>query len=102
MNLSQVERRLQAVDFMANYVNYKYNPHIEKIDDLKQHIHKDLLKEDARRDQAIYGLAAFQEGDPAEIVRGSQEMSVSGGPRRGKSGQTRTGTASHMTGGGES
>lgn len=56
---------------MANYVNYKYNPHIQKIPDLKQHVYKDLLLNDARHDQAIYGLAAFQEGDPAEIVRGS-------------------------------
>jgi len=40
-------------------MNYKYNPHIAKIPDFKQHIYKDLLKEDAMRDQAIYGLAAF-------------------------------------------
>ena len=70
MNLSQIERRLQAVDFMANYVNYKYNPHIKKISDLKQHIHKPQLKEDARIDRAIYGVAAVQEGDPAEIISG--------------------------------
>ena len=56
---------------MANYVNYKYNPHIAKIPDLKQHIYKDLLLTDAKQDQTIYGLAAFQDGDPAEIVRGS-------------------------------
>ena len=78
MNLSQIERRFQCVDFMANYVNYKYNPHIEKVDDLKQHIHKDLLYADAKQDQTIYGLAAFQEGDPAEIVRGSAKMSTIG------------------------
>ena len=35
---------------MANYVNYKYNPHIEKIDDFKQHIYKDQMKEDAVKD----------------------------------------------------
>ena len=50
MNLSQIERRFQCVEFMANYVNYKYNPHIEKVDDLKQHIHKDLLYADAKQD----------------------------------------------------
>ena len=71
MNLSQIERRFQGVNFMANYVNYKYNPHIAKIPDLKQHIYKDLLLTDAKQDQTIYGLAAFQDGDPAEIVRGS-------------------------------
>ena len=44
---------------MANYVNYKYNPHIGKIKDLKQHIYKDLMKADALGDQKVYGLAAF-------------------------------------------
>ena len=50
MNLSQIERRFQAVDFMANYVNYKYNPQIGKVKDLKQHVYKDLLREDAFKD----------------------------------------------------
>ena len=81
MNLSQIERRFQAVDFMANYVNYKYNPHIAKVKDLKQHIYKDLMLNDAKADQAVYGLAAFQEGDPAQIVQGSQKMLTVGGPR---------------------
>ena len=71
MNLSQIERRFQAVDFMACYVNYKYNPHIAKMKDLKQHIHKEVMYKDSKDNQTIYGLAAFQEGDPAEIVRGS-------------------------------
>ena len=44
---------------MANYVNYKYNPHIPKVKDLKQHVYKDLLMEDAVKDQKLYGLAAF-------------------------------------------
>ena len=50
MNLSQIERRYQALDFMANYVNYKYNPHIAKVPDLKQHVYKDLLLTDAKQD----------------------------------------------------
>ena len=59
MNLSQIERKFQQVDFMASYINYKYNPHIPKIKDLKQHVYKDTLYEDAKKDQTLYGLAAF-------------------------------------------
>ena len=72
MNLSQVERRLKAVDFMANFINYKYNPQIDKIDDFKQHVYKDLMQRDAAKEAELYGLAAFQDGDPIEIVKGSQ------------------------------
>ena len=50
MNLSQIERKFQCVDFMANYVNYKYNPHIPKIKDLKQHVYKDMLYADAKQE----------------------------------------------------
>lgn len=50
MNLSQIERRFQCVDFMASYVNYKYNPHIAKVKDLKQHIHKELMYKDSKHD----------------------------------------------------
>ena len=64
---------------MANYVNYKYNPHIPKIKDLKQHAYKDELFSDAKREQAMYGLAAFQEGDPQEIIQGTTKMSSIGG-----------------------
>ena len=41
MNLSQIEKRFNAVEFMAGYVNYKYNPTFKKVKGIKQHVHKD-------------------------------------------------------------
>ena len=35
MNLSQIEKRFECVEFMANYVNYKYNPTMPKVQGLK-------------------------------------------------------------------
>ena len=70
MNLSQIEKRFECVDFMATYVNYKYNPAMPKVQGIKQHIHKGLLKQDANFDQSIYGRAAYLDGDPAELARG--------------------------------
>ena len=50
MNLSQIEKRFECVDFMATYVNYKYNPTMPKVQGIKQHIHKGLLLQDANYD----------------------------------------------------
>ena len=69
MNLTQIEKRFECIDFMANYINYKYNPTIPKVEGLQQHIHKDLMKQDAHYDQSIYGKAAFVDGDPTDMGR---------------------------------
>ena len=104
MNLSQIERKFQCVDFMANYVNYKYNPHISKIKDLKQHAYKEELYADAKKEQAMYGLAAFQEGDPQEIIQGTTKMSNIGGrgSQKATSGKQQQKAANSRSGGASS
>ena len=69
MNLTQIEKRFECIEFTANYINYKYNPNMPKVEGLKQHIHKDLMKQDVQYDQSIYGRAAFADGDPTDMGR---------------------------------
>jgi len=59
MNLRLIEKRFQHLDAHANYVNYKFNPHGEKIEGLRRHPYLDELRVDHADDAKIYGLDPF-------------------------------------------
>lgn len=93
MNLSQIERRYRNLDFRTGYTNYKFNPRINKIGDLKQNIYKELAFKDSKADQSKYGLACFVKGDPMDIIKGidyennkKENVSVSENTRAGAEG----------------
>ena len=62
MNLRLIEKRFQNLEVRANYLNYKFNPHTNKVPGIPQHAYLQDLRADHECDLKVYGKDPFVRG----------------------------------------